>query len=321
VRRVLLALLVALGRPRWHGCWTGAMQTSEKAPSRDCLESSWTDRMERLSRAPSAQEEEGALPSHTAGSWDHVTSRLLAVSAALVMAVAALLLSLALSSSIGPSNAAIQKQKEPPYTFFFTHYQLLGNPNNPDGVRYHSSGKPSAKAPNGSKVILSGKGGWNPKSDTAKGGGHYTIKGSSGVVKAKGSWRVTDFESFEQFSGWWGLGPDFEEKGWQGPPGSSSFSGFLTLKVSLENQGEGTLVAWCLMPQVLKRHPHLANPDGHVGDGISLTGGKFDYTNFEENEMSLEGVMFYSTDPGSGGYVLTPKGTTVPRPAPEEDHD
>src|SRR5215204_2811232 len=35
---------------------------------------------------------------------------------------------------------------------------------------------------------------------------------------------------------------------------------------------KGTLVAWCLMPQVLKKHPHLANPDGHMGDGISLTG-------------------------------------------------
>ena len=83
--------------------------------------------------------------------------RLLAVSAALVVAVTALLLTLALSSSIEPSNAAVQK--ELPYTFFFTHYELLGDPNNPDGVRYHSNGKPSAKALDGSKVILTGKGG------------------------------------------------------------------------------------------------------------------------------------------------------------------
>jgi hypothetical protein len=33
-------------------------------------------------------------------------------------------------------------------------------------------------------------------------------------------------------------------------------------------------------------------------------------------------VMFYSTDPASGGYVLTPEGTTVPRPAPDNnDHE
>jgi hypothetical protein len=245
----------------------------------------------------------------------------------------ALLLSLsALSSSIKqPSNAAVQ-DKQPsnaavqgrmPYTFFFTRPEMLGDPNNPTGVRYHSDGKLFAKAPDGSKVILSGKGAWNPKKDTAKGGGHYTIKGSSGALKAQGSWRVTAFRSFEQLSGWWGMGPNFKEKGWQGPPGSSSFSGFLTLKVNLENQGEGTLVAWCLMPQVLKKHPHLVNPDGHVSDGISLTGGKFNYTNFKEGEMSgppYQGVMFYSTDPASGGYVLTPKGTTVPRGTIDDDN-
>ena len=233
-----------------------------------------------------------------------------------------LLLTLALSSSsIEPSNAAVQK--ELPYTFFFTHYQLLGDPNNPDGVRYHSDGKPSAKAPNGLKVTLSGKGGWNPKSGTAKGGGHYTIKGASGAGKAQGSWRVTGFRSFEQFDGWWGMGPDFKEKGWQGPPGSASFSGFLTLTVSLENQGEGTLVAWCLMDEALKRHPHLVNPDGHVSDGISLTGGKFNFMNFKENERGgppYDGLMFYSTDPASDwGYVLTSDGHTVPKKSAADD--
>src|ERR671921_2965396 len=186
------------------------------------------------------------------------------------MASLALLLTLALSSTIGLSNAEDQKERELPYTFFFTHYQLLGDPNNPDGVRYHSNGQPSAKAPDGSKIILSGKGEWNPKTDSAEGGGHYTIRGSSGAVKAQGSWRVTDFRAFEQFSGWWGMGPNFKEKGWQGPPGSSSFSGFLTLKVSLEKQGDGTLFAWCLMPDVPK-------PDDHKGDGISLTGNDFNF--------------------------------------------
>src|SRR5215210_6418055 len=153
------------------------------------------------------------LPGRRAG-----RRKLLAVSAALVLAVAALLLTLALSSNIGTSNAAVQKQKALPYTFFLTHAELLGDPNNPSGVRYHNNGHPSAKAPDGSKVILTVKGGWNPKKDTAKGGGHYTIRDSSGALKAQGSWRVTDFSSFEQFSGWWGMGPNFKEKGWQGPP-------------------------------------------------------------------------------------------------------
>ena len=84
--------------------------------------------------------------------------RLLAVFAALVVAAAALLLTLALSSTMGPSNAAVQ-DKQPsnaavqgkmPYTFFFTRPEMLGDPNNPTGVRYHSDGKLLAKAPNGS---------------------------------------------------------------------------------------------------------------------------------------------------------------------------
>jgi hypothetical protein len=220
-----------------------------------------------------------------------------------------------------PSNAAAQGKM--PYTFFLTRYEIHGNPNNPAWVRYHNNGKPFAKAPDGSKVILSGKGGWNPKSKNAQGGGRYTIKDASGAVRAKGTWRVTDFSSFEYLSGWWGLGPDFKEKGWQGPPGSASFSGFLTLKVNLAGQGSGTLVAWCLMAEPLERNPHLVNPDGHVSDGISLTGGKFNFKNFKANERSgppYNGLMFYSTDPASDwGYVLTPDGHTVPKKSAADD--
>ena len=69
------------------------------------------------------------------------------------------------------------------------------------------------------------------------------------------------------------------------------------------------------MPEVLERHPHLSKPDGHLGDGISLTGGDFNFTDFSETEMSLEGVMFYSTDPASDGYVLTSEGHTVRKSA------
>jgi hypothetical protein len=230
-----------------------------------------------------------------------------------------LIVGLALVVMLMVSNGAWASEKasreDLPYRFFLTHYELLGDPNNPDGVRYHSTGKPFAKAPDGSKIILSGEGGWDPPSKSAQGGGRYTIKDASGDLTARGSWQVTDFSSFEQFDGWWGMGPEFREKGWQGPPGSPSFSGFLTLEVNLENQGNGTLVAWCLMPEVLELHPHLANPDGHVGDGISLTGGGFDFADFSETEVSMEGVMFYSTDPTSTGYVLTSEGNAVRKTA------
>jgi hypothetical protein len=222
-----------------------------------------------------------------------------------LIAIVTLLVALTLSINVWPSEAAAQ---DPLYTFFFTHYELLGDPDNPEGVRYHSNGKPFAKAPDGSKITLSGQGGWDPYSQTAQGGGQYTIEDASGKVQAQGSWQVTDFISFKQLDGWWGMGPEFREEGWQGPPGSPSFSGFLTLKVNLGNQGDGVLTAWCLMPDVPK-------PDDHQGDGVSLTGDNFKFTDFSESEMSLEGVMFYSTDPASSGYVLTSDGHTVRKTA------
>ena len=215
-------------------------------------------------------------------------------------------LALGIGTSMRPSKAAAQ---DPPYTFFFTHYEMLGDPDDPDGVRYHSDGEPFAEAPDGSRVTLSGRGGWDPYGRTARGGGQYTIEDDSGAVTARGSWRVTDFASFEQLDGWWGMGPGFKEEGWQGPPGSASFSGFLTLRVNLENRGSGVLTAWCIMPGVSPK------PGDHQGDGISLRGGNFNFTDFGESEMSYEGVMFYSTDPASDGYVLTPEGTTVRKTA------
>jgi hypothetical protein len=222
--------------------------------------------------------------------------------------IGSLTLLVALMSSNGawPSEAAAERDL--PYTFFFTHYELLGDPNDPEGVRYHSNGKPFAKAPDGSKITLSGNGGWNPTSKTARGGGRYTIEDASGEVRSQGSWRVTGFSSFDQLEGWWGMGPEFKEQGWQAPPGSPSFSGFLKVKVHLEDEGDGLLTAWCLMPAVSK-------PDKHKGDGISLTGDNFNFTDFSESEMSLEGVMFYSTDPASHGYVLTSDGHTIRNPA------
>jgi hypothetical protein len=218
-----------------------------------------------------------------------------------------LLVALTLSISVGTSASAAQEDL--PNTFFFTHYELLGDPDDPEGVRYHSDGQPFAKAPDGSKITLSGRGGWDPGSQIAQGGGRYTIEDASGNVTAKGSWQVTDFISFEQLDGWWAMGSGFKEEGWQGSPGSASFSGFLKLEVNLENQGDGVLTAWCLMPGVSPM------PDDHRGDGISLTGGDFDFTDFSESEMSSEGVMFYSTDPASKGYVLTSDGHTVRKTA------
>jgi hypothetical protein len=175
-----------------------------------------------------------------------------------------------------------------PFTFYLTHYALLGSdPNSPTGVRYQSSGHPSARAANGSTIALTGKGGWNPAAGSARGGGTYTVTSKAGSVSARGTWRATSFVSFVQLPGWWGI-KGFKELGWQGPTGSASYSGFLTLNVELSPLGKGVLKLWCLMPAVPKQ-------GDHISDGLTLTGPKLHFTNYHEQEKSLEGVMFYGS--------------------------
>jgi len=103
----------------------------------------------------------------------------------------------------------------------------------------------------------------------------------------RGTWTATQFIDFRQLAGWWDIA-NFKEEGWQGSPGSASFSGFLRLRVSLSAGGRGVLRLWCLMPGVPK-------PKGHAGDGLSFVSrGGLRFTDFRAQERTLEGVMFYS---------------------------
>jgi hypothetical protein len=193
------------------------------------------------------------------------------------------LVALALVATLFVVGRGPAAQSNPlPFTFYITHYELLGDPNNPSGVRYSSNGTPFAKARDGSSITFSGQGAWDPASRVATGGGTYVIKNRRRTVRERGTWRATRFISFEMLSGWWGI-QNFKEEGWQGPPGSASFSGFLTLP----RHGTGVLRLWCLMPGVPK-------PKGHSSDGISFVGRNLKFTDFREQEKRLEGVMFYS---------------------------
>lgn len=202
----------------------------------------------------------------------------------LALPFAALLLAATLVLGRGPAAQGTA----PPFTFYLTHYELLGDPNNPSGVRYHSNGAPFAKASDGSSIAFTGQGGWDPASTRAAGTGTYEIKNRSGAVRTRGTWRATRFLSFVQLRGWWGI-ENFKEEGWQGPPGSASFSGFLRLRVTLSGHGSGVLKLWCVMPGVPKSQKR-----GHIGDGLSFTNRSVRFTGFRKQEMGLEGVMFYS---------------------------
>jgi hypothetical protein len=153
-------------------------------------------------------------------------------------------------------------------------------------VRYSSNGAPSAKARDRSRITFTGQGGWDPATRRATGTGSYVIRNAAGKVRMRGTWTATRFIDFRQLAGWWGIA-NFKEEGWQGPPGSASFSGFLRLRVTLSRGGSGILRLWCLMPEVPK-------PKGHASDGLSFSGRGLRFTDFRAQEKSLEGVMFYS---------------------------
>jgi hypothetical protein len=199
---------------------------------------------------------------------------------------AAVLAALAAGVVVGHGPAA-QQPTPLPFTFYLTHYELLGDMNDPSGVRYHSNGAPFAKARDGSRITFTGQGAWDPATARATGTGSYVIRNAAGAVRRRGTWTATRFVDFRQLPGWWG-DPSFREEGWQGPPGSASFSGFLRLRVTLSGGGRGILRLWCLMPGVPK-------PRGHVGDGLSFTSrGGLRFTDFRAQERGMEGVMFYS---------------------------
>ena len=199
----------------------------------------------------------------------------------------ALALSMVLAVALFLAREAGAQESAPlPFTFYLTHYELIGDMENPTGVRYHNNGAPFAQARDGSRMTFTGQGAWDPATERATGGGAYVIRNRAGELRRRGTWQATRFVSFRMLRGWWGI-DNFTEEGWQGPPGSASFSGFLTLRVSISGRGTGVLRLWCLMPTVPK-------PRGHVSDGLSFVGSGLRYTDFRQQEQTLEGVMFYS---------------------------
>jgi|SRR5215213_2850948 hypothetical protein len=199
----------------------------------------------------------------------------------------ALALSMVLAVALVLARESGAQQPAPlPFTFYLTHYELIGDMQNPTGVRYQNNGAPFAQARDGSRITFTGQGAWDPATERATGDGTYVIRNRAGKLRRRGTWQARRFVSFRMLRGWWGI-ENFTEEGWQGPPGSASFSGFLTLRVSLSGRGGGVLRLWCLMPTVPK-------PRGHVSDGLSFVGSGLRYTDFREQEQTLEGVMFYS---------------------------
>ena len=196
----------------------------------------------------------------------------------------------------------VQAEEELPYTFFFSRW--VGDTLVSDGVM-------QASAPDGSMMLLTGQGGWDPATGRAVGGGDYTLTGPSGGT-LHGHWRAKEFVAFEYLDGRW----DGEKiDGWQGPPGSVTFSGFLVLTVDLDLLGDAILHTWCVPPEVIDK------PPGYTHDGMSLTSmlpNPLTLTPLNFTQASQGVVIFYSVDPAAPGYVLDPSGRAVAKPGDME---
>lgn len=210
----------------------------------------------------------------------------LAVVAPLVMEDMSATGSMMRTAAMSPLDSALSTEQQPadlgtlPFTFVFTRYEF------PDEttVVYHEDGRVVAGAEDGSRIVLTGRGGWDPASRRAGGGGRFAVEDAGGKVVTRGAWRATRFISFLQLPGW--LPPEIRERG--RPPGSGSWSGVLKLAVSLDGGGRAVLEAWCVMSDEATKAARRR------WDGMTLVGPGARFTNFRVNEDRIEGgVMFY----------------------------
>jgi hypothetical protein len=175
-----------------------------------------------------------------------------------------------------------------PYTFFFTRYEFFGDADSPHSVRYHSDGTPVAASADGSRMTLAGRGGWDPVTQRAAGGGNFAIEDANAKLVARGAWRAKRFLSFEQLPGWWSRDLHPRELGWQGPRGSQTFTGELRLQVEFDGGGAAVLTMWCTMS------PEAQTAMRRDWDGFTLVGAGVRFTGWRVNRQRLEGgVMFY----------------------------
>ena len=150
-----------------------------------------------------------------------------------------------------------------------TYVDLIGEAKNPRWIEVSLNGQDYTKAPDGSSIMTSGRGAFDPNAGQAIGWGTYTITDASGAVKAQGTWTVTGFVSFQRLPG--GFPPGFQVRTPPPPPGRIPSAGILTIKVHTDTQGDGELTVTCVLPTT-------PNPGEPLKGGVTWTGGNFNFT-------------------------------------------
>jgi len=133
-----------------------------------------------------------------------------------------------------------------PAKFHLVHVDFIGDPHSPEGIRVNLDGMDATKASDGSTVVMSGEGSFDPDFRLADGGGHYRITNGAGELQVEGAWKVLEFLSFERMPG--GFPEGFKVEGPPPPAGTVITTGILTMRVELEDHGSGVLEVHCRLP-------------------------------------------------------------------------
>jgi len=173
-----------------------------------------------------------------------------------------------------------------PIKWFLVHVEFIGTPPNITGAKVTVNGQDLTESMDDSALTTSGSGSFDPTSKQAAGSGNYTIKDKAGAATAQGTWQVTDFVSWQQLPG--EFPPDFKVEGDPPPPGTRPSAGILTVKVKLDNLGDGVMEVHCMLPTT-------PDPDKKLIEGVRLSVGKFkfDHPAHIEGAPTEEATIFF----------------------------
>ncbi len=139
-----------------------------------------------------------------------------------------------------PLTGAEAIAAEMPFKFLLIHSVFSPDQENANAVTVTRDGQDLTFPSDGSTLTTSGGGSFNPTSKKADGSGKYAISNNAGTATAQGAWQVVSFVSWQQLPG--GYPADLKVTDSTPPPGTVRSAGILTLKVKLENLGEGEMV-------------------------------------------------------------------------------
>jgi hypothetical protein len=188
-----------------------------------------------------------------------------------------------------PVTGAAATVGEMPLKFVLIHSVFSPDQENANAVTVTRNGEDLTLLSDSSTLTTSGNGSFDPNNKKADGGGMYAINISAGTITAQGAWQVTSFVSWKQLSG--GYPSELQVTDSTTPPGTVRSAGILTVKVNLENLGEGEMA-------IHSKFLNTPDPNDTLLEGITLA-----TTNYKFIEPAHD--VTSNTDEGSRFFVPT----------------